>query len=125
MLNDRDWDHSYIRQYIAPNITAYMEHLEEPHATTREEWLAGFQKNGEDNPEYGFECISANAEVDERKGTASVYFVMRIRGHPAGTVKESVTRITWSRSRGKWVAIKQNGIRGVGNDVIATEEHMQ
>ena len=113
-LNNRNWDHPYLEQYIAPNLTAYMEHVEEPYIKSREEFLTAIKRNSENNPEYQFEIVSITPEIDDKKGTASVWYKLLIKGHPPGTVKESVGISYCTRSRGNWRNVKQVSMRGVG-----------
>ncbi|KAK4627193.1 hypothetical protein CLAFUW4_05179 [Fulvia fulva] len=113
-LNNRNWSHPYLEQYIAPNLTAYMEHVEKPYIKSREEFLTAIKRSSENSPEYQFEIVSITPEIDEKRGTASVWYKLLIKGHPPGTAKESVGISYCTRSRGNWRNVKQISMRGMG-----------
>lgn len=63
-------------------------------------------------PEYDCYPISIIADVDEREGTANVWVIMSVTGHPPTVRKESVTILHWVRGCNGWVMVRSVGIRG-------------
>lgn len=113
ILNIRQYDHPDLETYLHKDLTAYMEHVDEPYVTSREAFLDRYRAIIKESPGYRFEAVDVNASVDETKNAALVWFRLRIWGHPEGVEREGVYVSMWKKSKGVWVCHRQNGIRGM------------
>ena len=113
-LNRHEWDHVDLKTYVAVNFQAFMQHMSEPIVTTRKAFIERYKNLCRTHPEYSYEVEHVNADVDDARGTAIVWYVLSIWGHPKGVERKSVSVNTWERNKGKWLCVKQTGIRGIG-----------
>lgn len=109
-----EWDHEDFELLVAPDYAAYLEYAEHPISRSLEEYLQNYREFAAANPDYAIDIISISADVNEKKGLASVWMHLRVFGHPTAVWRESVTVVYWKRKLGKWTCYKQNGVRGVG-----------
>lgn len=58
--------------------------------------------------------MSISANVNEKNGTATVWLLLKVMGHPRTLIRENVTITHWKRKQGQWRAYKQTGMRGFG-----------
>ena len=108
----RNWDDP-VFDHFAPNFKAYIEHSDVPVAKSVKEYQEVYNAIAAAHPDYSNEVLSINADVDEKRGRASVWVLMRVYGHPKGTVRESVTVAHLERKEGIWLFTRQHGIRGI------------
>lgn len=117
LIRTHNWTHKDWKLYVAENFTTYapaafLEQLSNPTTTTRQAYIDNYKAFADANPEYDCEPVSIEADVDEKEGTAKVWIVMSVTGHPPSVRKESVTILFWVRTDDRWVLVKQVGIRG-------------
>lgn len=116
-IRNQDWSHRDWVEHVGDNFTVYapaafLEQLNYPSTSTREAYIESYKAFIKANPEYDCDPVSIEADVDEREGTAKVWIVMSVTGHPPLVRKESVSILHWVRTKDRWVAVKQVGIRG-------------
>ena len=110
---NREWTHPDWRDYLIPEYTAYLEYSEHPITKTRKAYLENSKAFVDAHPTYILQRVAISAEVNENNGTAVVWQLLKVKGHPANVERESVTLVYWRRQAGKWRAYKQTGIRGI------------
>lgn len=113
VISTRNWDDQILLDHFAPDFEAFVEHSDTPVVRGAKDWMKVYAKLAADNPDYRNEVVSMISDVDEKAGTATVWMLMRIFGHPKDMVRESVTIIHAVRRNGKWLVLKQRGIRGI------------
>ena len=116
-INTRDWTHPDFKDILTEDYVAYLEYQEEPVLRGREAYIDGYRAFAEANPSYSIELVSVNADVHEKSGTAGVWMLLKVVGHPSDVLRESVTIAYWRRKGGRWEGYKQTGIRGAGGDL--------
>jgi len=92
----------------------YLPHSSTPYINSLEEYLKNYDKFTKDNPDYYCEALSISASVNEKNGTATVWCLLRVTGHPCTLQRENVTVVNFKRKVGRWMAYKQTGMRGFG-----------
>ena len=110
---NRDWTHPDWADLLITDYTAYLEYSEHPITKTRASYLVNCKAHADAHPSYTLERVAISAEVNEKNGTAVVWQLLKVKGHPANVERESVTLVYWRRRGGKWSAYKQTGIRGI------------
>lgn len=111
---EHDFSHPDLYEYIVEDYTAYLEYFtEEQLLKGRNTFLSSYQAFVDANPHYSVELESVIADVNEKNGTAAVWMLINVTGHPAGVRRQSVTMQQFKRKGGKWRAYKQSGIRGM------------
>jgi hypothetical protein len=81
---------------------------------SREQLFQRYREIMAGSPGYRSEIESISADVDDLKGTATVWLNMRVITDEA--TRHSVTVMYWERVRGNWRCIMQDGIRGIDVD---------
>ena len=114
-INARNWSDP-VFEHFAPSFEAFVEHSEIPTVRSAKEYFEAYSAIVAGNPEYGNELLSISSVVNEKAGTATVWLLLRIFGHPQGMIKESVTIAHLARRNGKWFFTRQFGIRGIQMD---------
>lgn len=99
---------------MIPDYAAYLEYAGRPYVRGRSAFMEQHRNFGRAHPNYTFEVDSALADMNEKNGTAMVWLLLKVTGHPMNVKRESVTIVFWKRIAGKWKAYKQTGIRGAG-----------
>lgn len=92
----------------------YLPHSANPYCNSLEDWLENYRSFAAENPDYFVEVVSISASVNEKNGTATIWLLLRVTGHPVTLQRENVTVIHWKRKQGQWRAFKQTGMRGFG-----------
>lgn len=92
----------------------YLPHTSDSDIHSRSDWLDSYRKFAAENPEYFVEIASISASVNEKNGTATVWLLLKVTGHPNTLQRENVTISHWKRKQGQWRAYKQTGMRGFG-----------
>lgn len=114
-ISTRNWSHP-VFEHFAPDFQAFVEHSPTPFIRSAKEYITVYDEIAAKHPNYRSELLSVSGDVNEEEGTATVWLLLRIFGHPdENTVKESVTVAYFSRRNGKWWFMKQHGIRGMPN----------
>jgi hypothetical protein len=114
-ISAHDFTHPELLHHLDENYTAHLEYLpgSSQHPRGRADFLEGFRRYVDAYPDYSMQIESIVAEVNEKNGTATVWLLLNITGHPKGLRRQSVTVQAYRRKGGVWRAVRQNGIRGV------------
>lgn len=112
-INNRLFCHSDFRDFIEPDYAAFLEYFPHPVCKGLNDYLDMYSAYAEATPDYHIHPISISADVNEKNGTAIVWLLLSVKGHPKNVERESVTTVHWRRRAGKWKGYKQTGIRGV------------
>ena len=113
-------DHNYddpVFKLFANKFEGYIEHTYIRHLCGKDEYVQAQKNFAAAHPDYRNECVSMTTQLDDEEGTATVWMLLRIHGHPKDIIRESVTFFYWKLCKGKWLLHKQGGVRGVQVDI--------
>lgn len=115
-ISERNWTHP-VWKHFAPGFQSFIEFAEHPNIKSGKDWLELHKKISSSHPKYRLEVFSVSGHVDEEAGTATVWMVMRVFGHPdEKTVKENVTTAHVHRKDGDWYFTRHRSMRGIQID---------
>lgn len=109
----QDWEHE-IWQRLSANFVGEFSYgtTEEP-VRNWKTFVAHHRAVRQQYPDYHFEIVDICIDVHERNGTASVYIMLKVTGHPSTLERASVLVLRWRRNGESWLCYREGVIRGV------------
>lgn len=108
----RDWSNPLFK-HVVPEYKAEFDHSDGVDLDSWDAYVKHHERLSTSNPEYCFETLDSVADIYENTGTGSVYILLRVTGHPANVVRESIIVMFWKREEDDWKCTGQKVIRGM------------
>ena len=96
-----DHDCPVRKKKIAMNLEEWLQ--------TKRDMIAG------DCPEYRIEIPEQNTTIYQKEGAAEVFLVIKSFGLIEGVVAQDIGVFEFKYARGRWMAIKYRGLRGLND----------
>ncbi|KAK4626783.1 hypothetical protein CLAFUW4_04492 [Fulvia fulva] len=123
-INKRDFDvNSAAWSHASPEFTGEVERppgdsdLTPPGMMPLQDHLAMFLFMAQMYPDYFIKIFDLTTEVDEKAGTATMFWNGETHGVPTGVVMPSVGICDFKRYGQKWMCISFKGARGMGDGI--------
>ena len=100
-MNERAYDDPFFKDNVSPNVFVDLQ----GHKTTGlEGFLGNYKKDADATPSFRVDVVNSTAEVDEKKGRATVILSQDLKGYGGPEKKAAGTILmSWLKQKEKWV----------------------
>jgi hypothetical protein len=114
-ISQRRWDDPILRQYFSPGLISHWDDF--PPTNTAEEFLNRC-KDMYTECEYSVEQINNCCQIYDGGRKATQWFTSVVKNlpveHQTLKYRETVVRLSWQKTAGKWLCVRNRHARGSG-----------